>query len=104
MKVLTILICMLFLSLPAGAKEIFIAVEDSQTRGKTVVFVDRWGRLREQQVTTYSYLMEDGSKVTLPYKLPHLRDDRHWTKKHPYLCLLGTALLGSSSTIVNDLR
>jgi len=104
---LTFTSVVVLLQLPAEGKEIFVAIEDSLPQGRTVVFVDRWGRLREQKVTTYTYLLEDGNKTVLPYKLPHLRDDRPFRKKHPILTFIGTYLAGplagyAGPTVVRD--
>ena len=102
-KVLVWVTTTVFLSaLPVRADEIYSSIENSKSKGITIVYRNRWGRLQMQNITTYEYLMEDGTKKTLPYKIPHLSDDRPFSKKHPYLYMLGPIIAGSAYNMIRN--
>lgn len=101
-KVLASLNLLVLLSaLPVGADEIYSSIQNSKSKGITIVYRNRWGRIKMQNITTYDYLMEDGSTKVQPFKIPHLEDDRKWPKKHPYLYMFGPIIAGSAYNLVS---
>jgi hypothetical protein len=91
-----------FLQLPAEAKNVLIyeALIESTPGGMEVVYDDKSGRTKQQKLTTYTYLTKDGKKVKLPYKIPHLRDDRPFAVKHPLLYMGATAAIGPLAGVI----
>ncbi len=90
------------MSLPCEATEIYSSIQNSKSKGLQIVYRNRWGRIEMQNITTYEYLMEDGSTKVQPYKIPHLEDNRPWSKKHPYLYMAGPVLLGAASNLMSS--
>ena len=83
----------------AQATVIYESVISSGKKPVEICYLDRFGRLKLQKITVYTYLLHDGSRVEQPYKIPHLRDERKFTVKHPILCLIWNTIGGSMSSV-----
>lgn len=99
---------------PAWADVPLVNLVDSKVQTVKVLIRGRDGLLYEKKVKQlmYTYLSEDGTRETKPYKVPGMVDSRDFKDKmgelrfhHPYLTLIGTVIVSAAShvTVVTDL-
>jgi hypothetical protein len=94
LEIMMSLAIILIMGLPARAGAVYDSLIDSTPQAQVILYIDRYGRAREQKVTVYTYITKEGKKIKLPYKIPHLIDRRSFDKKHPIIYNVGKMIIG----------